>query len=334
VFLAYLSALGGCSALGIFLFILHKDMTWVGHLKGSIQEYIRRWWRYASPLIAYSAYATAINYADTYMIQRFYGASEQAHFALANRWSVFVLVFTSSALTIYWRELASVLAVKNINGAAQIYERFNRVLFSLVIILAFWLCMNARTLISLVVGSEYHPAIPVLMVMAFYPVQQTYGQLNGAAFLASERTSQYRDLGIAFSLPALPLTYFLLAPRTASIPGLNLGAFGAALKMVGYGLVAVQCFEWSNCRFFGISYARVFLEKVGRATVVGFGALLAFRGFGDLLHTRLGFSGIAVTFAGSVIYFSLMGACIYFWPRLVGLGPNDVESFKEFFRMR
>jgi O-antigen/teichoic acid export membrane protein len=155
-------------------------------LRPRLREHIGYWYGYASPLVIYGLWITLLTFVDSYLIQRLYGSNEQAYFALASRWSAIVLIFTSSLLMIYWREIAKSLASGDRSHAASIYLRFDRMMFFLALTLAFWLSLRGDSLIALVVGNDYRDALPVLAIMAFYPVQQTLGQLNGVAFLASE----------------------------------------------------------------------------------------------------------------------------------------------------
>lgn len=168
-------------------------------------------------------------------MQSWYGSVEQSFFALALRWSALVLVFTSAALSIFWREIAHWTAQGQYHKASQIYQRFDRLLVFLSLVLACWLSFTSPVLVPLLAGEAYRAAVPTMMVMAFYPVTQTYGQLTTAAIKATERTAFYRNWSIAFSLPDIVLTYLVVAPREAF--GWNLGAIGVALKMVVYGFL-------------------------------------------------------------------------------------------------
>jgi hypothetical protein len=75
------------------------------------------------------------------------------------------------------------------------------------------------------------------MVMALFPMFQTYGQLSGSVFYATGQTALYSNIGVFFLILGLPVTYFLIAPHAAL--GLDTGASGLSLKMVfvqGFGV--------------------------------------------------------------------------------------------------
>jgi O-antigen/teichoic acid export membrane protein len=312
-------------ALAIYLLRFKRPACWEGRVADGAAENIQKWRVFASPLIVFGLYSTLVSALDTYLIQRLYGASEQAFFAIAMRWSSLVLVFTTSILAIYWRELAHALSSHRPDRAKGLFIRFNHILFFLSAFLGVWLCSNASFIILKIVGPQYRTAVPVLMIMAFYPVQQTFGQLNGAAFMASERTAQYRDLGIYLSMPSLALTYFLLAPRTGTLPGLGLGALGVAIKMVVYGLMSVQVYEWFNMRFFHASYGEAAAKKAITLAFVGSCAVIAFVGAGGFFRAH-GAGDTAELLLTSALYCGLGFLGALRWPTLAGVQKSDWQS--------
>jgi O-antigen/teichoic acid export membrane protein len=325
VWLNLFTALVSFWSLGYWILVLNRDLCWTGELRGRIREHLRRWWRYAAPLILYEYYMPIISYLSIYLVQAWYGSVEQGYFALALRWSALVLVFTSSALMIFWREIAYWTAEGDQERAGRIYLRFNRLLVFLALALAFWLSLSSPTLIPALAGDQYQAAIPVLMIMAFYPVVQTYGQLTSAALKASGRTAAYRNLAIFFSVPDLALTYVLLAPPTAPVPGLNLGAIGVALRMVGYGLLSAQVFDWSNFRFFGLSYSRAVLQRLAAVAVVGGCAVMVMGGLHHVLQAWRLHALLSLALV-SGLYFGIVSAAVLVWPGMIGFSRAEILS--------
>jgi len=314
------------TGLSVYLLGIHRDVCWTGTLFGQTRKHIQDWRRYASPLIVYSAASALLTGLDIYLIQCFYGPQEQGYFALASRWASLSLTFTGAALSIYWREIASSLAARDRERAREIYLRFSHLLFFLTLVLSCWLCLGARHLVQSIAGMEYLPAAPLLMIMAFYPVQQTFGQLCGAAFLASERTREYRNYGILFAGLGAVVTYFLLAPRSAAVPGLGLGARGVALKMVVLGMLTVQFYELSNARFFQFSYLQATIDKMKTTLVVGGIAFVILRGLIRQMGIPAGRVGIIPLGLISVFYFLVVGLVAFFCPVLAGLRAQDIDS--------
>ncbi|WKZ36505.1 MAG: hypothetical protein QY332_01020 [Anaerolineales bacterium] len=308
-----------------WLVVNNSELTWAGSLGVRAREYIRRWWRFAAPLILLEYYTPLIAYVSAYLLQRWYGSVEQGYFALALKWSAFILVFTSSALSIFWREIANAMANDERERAARTYLKFTHLLFFLALALCSWLSFGSRFLVHILVGDEYSLAVPVLAIMAFYPLQQTYGQINTAALKGSEKTKTIRNLGILVSIPDLILSYFLLASPHAPVPGLGLGAIGVALRMVVFGLLFVQVYEWMSHRTFGLSYLSTLTQKLAVAAVILFCGYLAMSLLGTLLEGQ-GVPILAVFGITSLIFFAMVGTCGLFWPSLLGISRAELAD--------
>jgi O-antigen/teichoic acid export membrane protein len=239
-----------CLLLVRWLFVVNRELVWVGSLR--VADYARRWWSFARPLLFVQYYLPVVAWAGIYLVQRWYGSAEQGYYGLALQWSTIGLVFTNAALSLFWREVAFHTATGDIAHAGATYEKLSGTLFFLALVLACGLSAASDTLVLLVSGPQFLPAVSVVAVMAFYPVAQTLGQLTTAALKATERTRVYALCSLGLSVPDLLLTYFLLAPPTAAVPGLGLGALGLAIKLALFGLVSVQLYDWLNRRYLGI----------------------------------------------------------------------------------
>ena len=75
--------------------------------------------------------------------------------------------------------------------------------------------------------------------MLIYPVYQSMGRTGGSYFYASGDTTTYSRVGIWINL-GLPLTYLLVAPAAAAIPGLHLGALSLTAKTIGITVLSVH----------------------------------------------------------------------------------------------
>jgi O-antigen/teichoic acid export membrane protein len=267
--------------LAHWLLVVHGRRCWTGALAGKARGYIGQWWTYARPLLLVEYYTPLAALFSTYLIQAWYGSREQGQLALAWRWSAVVMLFTGSATAILWREIAHAVERDDGQKAADIFRSSSRVLLFVTMALCVWLAVGSRLLVAAIAGPDYARAAPVLAIMAFYPLQQTFGQLNGMALKATGRTAAYRNITLATSIPDIALTYFLLAPSDARVPGFDLGAVGVAVRMVGYGLLSVQVYEWSNARHFGIDYRELLRERAGifaALAVAGLGLWVTSRG--------------------------------------------------------
>jgi O-antigen/teichoic acid export membrane protein len=311
------------TVLAQWLFIARRDECWAGDLSVDLRRHVRRWWAYAKPLIAIEYYTPIAAFAGTYLLQLWYGSVEQGGFGLASRWCALVLVSTSAGLMIFWRETAKAIAQNDWARAGAIYDRFSRLLFVVTAIFCVWLSAASRTLVVAVAGAQYRNAVPVLAIMAFYPLAQTYGQLNAAVLKASERTARFRNLVLLLSIPDVAITYILLAPSTALVPGLGLGAVGVALKTAGYTLISVQAYELSSRRLFGQSYLAALVERLRVLGIVGLLGVIILVKFSEAIEGTTG--ALAALAVASAVYGTAIVAMLLIVPGMFGLRRAELS---------
>jgi O-antigen/teichoic acid export membrane protein len=305
-----------CALLGYWLIGRHADIFWHGAL--AFRSVAKRWWGFASPLLLLQYYTPVVAYLGLYLIQRWYGSAEQGHWGLALQWSALAMIFTNASIMIFWREIAHYTSMGDLVRAAAAYERFSRLFYALVFVLACWLSVGSRTLVQAVAGEQFSAAGAVLAIMAFYPVAQTLGQITATSLKALERTGLYARWTVYLSVPDLLLTYFLIAPPTAAVPGLGLGAVGFAIKTALYGLIGVHVLDWLNCRVLGIDYAALFRGRL--AVSLGIGAVaLAVIGGGGRLLAAAGAGDVPALIATSLGYAAIVGAALWLRPSLAGV---------------
>jgi O-antigen/teichoic acid export membrane protein len=310
-----------CAVQAHKLLLKNRAMLWSGAAK--VRLYVQRWWRFTRPLIFLQFYLQVVAYLGLYLIQTWYGSEEQGYYALALQWSTFAMLFTNSGVWIFWREIAHHSGGGDLRHAAKTYEQFSALFLYLALALAFWLSASSTMLVQIVAGVRFRAAGSVLAVMAFYPVSQTMNQLATASLKAMEHTASYARWTALLSIPELLLTYLLLAPTSAPVPGLHLGAVGMAIKTALYGLVGAQVYDWLNCRYLGISYARssgrraIVLLAVGGAAAVVIGA-------GGPWLQRAGVEQLKALLACTVGYAAVIVMMVWLWPGLAGLSRAQI----------
>lgn len=316
--------------LGYWLLVRNRSLFWSGALE--IRSYVRRWWRFAAPVIPLQYYLPLVAYLGVWLIQRWYGSQEQGYYGLALQWSTFALLFTNAAVWIFWREIAHHTASGDAGLAAETYRQFSQLFFFLSVVLACWLSASSTVLVRVVAGERYAQAGGVLAVMAFYPVAQTLGQLTMTALKATERTASYARWCVLLSVPDLLLTYLLLAPRGAWLPGLHLGALGLACKTAVYGLASVQFYDHLNCRYLGVSYTRELAAKLLALVVIAAIAFVALdRGCAWLV--RAGLPQVGALALSSCAYAAIVAVVAWQQPRLMGLRREQLLRGIELFRL-
>ena len=75
--------------------------------------------------------------------------------------------------------------------------------------------------------------------------------MNTAYFYAMSQTKLRSNLGIIGMTLSIPVTYFVLAPSSAAVPGMDLGSVGLALKMVVLHIIGVNIATYFICKLPG-----------------------------------------------------------------------------------
>lgn len=263
---SYASTLLACALLNVVVVVAYlgrtrSDLVWkeagTGHLKSALQTIVK----ISLPLTIVGYYAMGIEFAERFLIQNQYGAVEQAYYQVASRWASLVILFSTASLQIFWQRLIERIGAGDLESAKTLYLRLDGLLFYFTLSLAMMWSAMGEDVVALLLGADFKGAGTILTIMAFYPVSQVFGQLGSTIALASGRAREFSVVTMATSSVGLMVSYLMLAPPTARVPGLGLGGVGLALKTAAVGLVLVQPLTFLNCRYLSISYWALMKRK-------------------------------------------------------------------------
>ena len=285
---------------------------------------------YARPLAVLNVAVLAHDFFDRWFLQTVSGSVEQGYFALGAQWSAIALLFTTSALNIAWREMSLASGANDLARMRSIFRKTTRTFFLISCVIGFLVALNARTFVQGLAGAKYASAEPVLVLLALYPIHQTLGQINGVFYYATERVALYRNLTIGALAGGLVLSYLFLAPTHAPVPGLQLGAYGLALKQVIVNVVAVNVVHAFNTRFLRLSVLRELGYQLGTAVTVG-----ACSGVGYLVVTHLGLENPWMRLAGmSILEGTAIALMIHWHPEIIGVTGPELRGYLAQVRAR
>ena len=325
-YIAIQTLCSACISLFIILLVIlpHREVYWIGQIKGRLREFYKYFYNFCHPLVVIMFISFIFEYLDRLFLQKFSGSIKQGYFHLASSWAAFAAIFATSILSIYKREIANSLGQNNIFRAAEIFSRYLKMMFFFTLVLAMFLAFHAEILLALIAGPKFKEASVVVIIMAFYPIHQVYGQLGGGAFYASERTALLRNISTIAMLIGIPFSYLLLASPYMPIPGLGLGAIGLAVKVVIWNFIVVQIYLIYNCRFFKLSprtfwwhqiYCFVTLSGIMFLTKETIGLLL--KGSGSSLV-------ILKLFVEVLVYFGAVAGLVYLFPKIAGIRRDEI----------
>lgn len=198
----------------------------------------REYWVYCRPLIPGAVFAFLYSYSDRWLLQRFAGSVEQGYFQVSMQFSVIAMVFTTSILRVFAKELAAAVGEGDKDGLVRIY-RYAYVMTVLVVsFVAGMIAPWADEIIWLALGGSYAGAANVFIVLLIYPVYQSLGQIAGTFLMSVGQTALHSVVSISVIIASLPLGFVLLAP--GELYGFNMGSLGLALKLCLISFMSVN----------------------------------------------------------------------------------------------
>jgi O-antigen/teichoic acid export membrane protein len=295
-----------------------------------LHRYASEFYHYSHPLFVYALVGLIIGVMDRWLLQRFAGSIQQGYFGLSTQVSTICLLFTGAMTPLLMREFSLAFSKRDEKELARLFKRYLPVFFSVASLVSCFVVTHADMVVGLFGGAAYSNATLPMAIMALYPVHQTYGQLSGSVFYATNQTSLYRNLGIIFMVAGLPVTYCFLAP--AGSFGFGLGAVGLAAKMVLVQFIAVNVLLFYNTRFMRVKFYPFLAHQVLNIVML----LVVSASSRYLTGWMMPFSGRLSGFIVSgVLYLVLaMGICMAI-PWLFGVTRDDLSTMsRRFLNMR
>jgi len=291
------------------------------------KNHAKDFYQYSAPLVVYAfaGFLTAI--AERWLLQRFAGSAEQGFYGLSFRIGTICFMFTGALTPLLMREFSRAFGDKNSEQIRYLFQRYIPCLYTLSAYFAIFVAVQANKVSHILGGSEFEGAGLAICIMAFYPLHRTYGQLSGSLFYATDRTRLYRNIGIVSMAFSLPLTYFLIGPKTGW--GLDLGSTGLAIKMVLFQFVVVNTHLWYNTRYLQISFRKFLFHQCFVAVALFAGAWLV----RDLIDRYLDNLWIAF-FVSGVVYTIVCALLVAICPFLVFMSYSELKDYVRRFMGR
>jgi O-antigen/teichoic acid export membrane protein len=286
------------------------------------KEYIDEFWKYSHPLFTYSLVVVITGIFDRWFLQVYSGSAQQGFYSLAYQIGAICFLFTGAMAPLFMRELSIAHGDNDVTKIREMFRRYVPLFYTITAYFSCFIAVEAKRVVYIFGGTSFNGATIALAIMAFYPIHQTYGQLNASVFYATAQTKLYRNIGIIFNLVGLPATYFLIAPHDKL--GMNAGAIGLAAKMVILNIIGVNVQLYFNSKRLRFNYWNYL-----RHQIVAVGILFALAISADFVATYLlRLSGNVIVFIVSgVIYSASAAVVVYKLPIILGMRREDIVSF-------
>ena len=287
-----------------------------------IKKYILDFWNYSNPLLTLSIISSVTVFIDIWLLQKFGGSVQQGFYALAFKLSALAFLFAKPMNSLIMREFSVAFGKNNLLKMKNIFYKYIPVLYSLTAFISIFIFIQSANITVLYAGNEFDGAIMAVSLMSFYPIHQTYGQMSGSVFLASNQTKLYRNITVILKMSGLILSFFLMAPQIYF--GLGLGAIGLAIKMLVFQFLLVNIQLFYNSKFLNLDFLKLLKHQM--FCVLTFLTLaLAARHFSSLIFTQpisqILLCGISYTISSVLI--------IYFSPSIIGMSRLEFQKTKN-----
>jgi O-antigen/teichoic acid export membrane protein len=279
--------------------------------EGIFAQYVR----YCLPLVPYAWLSFAYAFADRWLLQNYGGKVQQAFYSIGAQFSAVALLATSSILQVFWKEMAEAHHRGDYARTRLLYQRISRVMFLVSAVVACFFIPWSGDVLRMVLGGPYVAGTATLAIMLLYPIHQSMGLISTTTLYATERAATPARVGTVFMLAGMLITYLVLAPKDAVVPGLALGSVGLALKMIVLQIVHMNVLAYLVARAFGWSFEWIYqvVSMLGCIT-------LSWLAHGAALHLAGGTVPLPLTMGlGGLLYLTLIAAFVYALPQLAGL---------------
>lgn len=287
---------------------------------GAPEPTLRNYLDYCWPLLPYSVVGFAYVFVDRWLLQSYGGGIEQAYYAVGFKFAAIALIATSSILSIFWKEIAEAHHQEDHARIGLLYRKVSRLLFLVGAMIAGFLLPWAEDLLRLMLGVGYVGGATTLAIMFLYPVHQSLGQINGTMLYATGRVSLQVVNGTIFRIVGIGVTYLVLAPQDAVVPGLGLGSNGLAIKMVVLQLLSVNVLGYLIARIWKWQFDWLY-QPLSLLGCLGIGWIAHLTSAGLVSHTL---PLLAVMGLGAVLYLILLTAFVYSMPWLAGWTRDEL----------
>jgi O-antigen/teichoic acid export membrane protein len=288
---------------------------------------------FCSPLVIYTGVGFLYSFADYWLLQKFGGSVQQGYYAIGARFSALSLIATTSILQVFWKEIAEANSLGNMERVRLLYQRVSRILYFLGAVISCVMIPFSSEILALLLGPSFQNAWLSLSLMFLYPIHQSMGQITGTMLYATGRTKAQSYIGILFMAISIPTAYLLLAPSSAIVPGLQLGAMGLAIKMVGCQLIGVNLSGFFVAKYINADFdwrhqinVLVLLLPIGFLSKLFIEYLFALIPFGRQTILVMAVSG--------VFYLANVATLVCFFPSIAGLNRNQINHVFSWLRVR
>jgi O-antigen/teichoic acid export membrane protein len=228
-----------------WLFIKKGIFIDIFDFRFSIIKLLKEFISYCHPLVTYTILGLVAGLFDIWLLQKVSGSEQTGFYGLAYSLATMCFLFTSAMTPIITRELSKLYEEKDLENMRKLFYRYIPMLYSIAAFFSLFLSVQSENVLAIFTDEKFKDTFLVLVIMAFYPIHQTYGQLSGSIFYATGQTKFLRNI-VFFTMPfgmviTLILIYFF-----------DMGAVGLAWKMIIIQAIGVNIQLYFNAKLLNL----------------------------------------------------------------------------------
>ncbi|MFK5974987.1 MAG: oligosaccharide flippase family protein [Sulfurovum sp.] len=299
----------------IWLFIkkdILRDIGGLSALRSKLTSLVKEFVAYCHPLVVYSILSLIVGFLDIWMLQKFGGSEQTGFYGLAYSLAAICFLFTGAMTPIITREFAKSYEENDIEQMKKIFYRYIPMLYSISAYFSIFVSFQSENILMIFTDEKFKDAYLVLVIMALYPIHQTYGQLSGSIFYATGQTKLMRNI----SLVTQPIG---LLVSVLFIYLLDLGAEGLAYKMILMQFMGVNIQLYFNAKFLGFEMKYFVWHQ--------FYAIIFFIFFAYISTLFISFdSYVTEFFVSGFIYTILVIIFTYIFPQVFATSRDEIKQ--------
>ena len=286
-------------------------------LEVEYKKLTKEFFDYCSPLFIFNTVAILVALFDIWLLQKVSGSIETGYYGLAYSIASMCLLFTGAMTPIITREFAKSFEENNLENIRKLYKQYVPMLYAIATYFSVFIAFQSEVLLDIFTDSKFKEAYLVLVIMAFYPMHQTYGQLSSAIFLSSNKTREYKNIGLVTSFMGVIVSLYLILY-------LELGAIGFAIKMILIQIIGVNIQLFFNAKQLNLPLVYFIKNQV---YVLFIFLVLAYVSSFMLVDDK-----IMEFFLQGIIYTLLSIGFVYFIPSIFGISKENIQNIVTRFK--
>jgi len=274
---------------------------------------IKEFYSYCSPLFIFNVIAILISLFDIWLLQTVSGSVQTGFYGLAYSIAAMCFLFTSAMTPLITREFSKSFEENDIERVRNVFKRYVPMLYAIATYFSVFIAFQAENLLAIFTDEKFKDALFVLIIMAFYPIHQTYGQLSGSIFFANGTTKLYRDIGLVSSLIGLVFSYLF-------IYHFEFGALGFGAKMVLAQVIGVNIQLYFNTKLLNLKMSSFVYHQI--YTIILFTVIAYLSTLVISLKSNL-YEFIVC----GILYTLLAAILIIIFPQIIAITKTELKQF-------